>query len=176
MRSAPASPDESDAARVTDQTSSPATADLGALRRVLPFMWPKDDPAARRRVALSLGMLVLAKAATVATPIWLVIAYGAMRLMAAAFNQLRDAVFASVGQRALRRLGVQVFRHVHRLSLRFLVFSIGPLMLEMMLVAVIFYIALDVSFFYVIIGVIAAYVVFTFAVTERRIAIRRVMN
>jgi ATP-binding cassette subfamily B protein len=202
-------------------------ADLGVLRRVAPYLWPADDPAARRRVVISLVLLGLAKAATVLTPVfyklavdalegagadrealllsipvWLVLAYGATRLMGTGFNQLRDAIFASVGQRALRRIALETFDHIHRLSLRyhlsrrtgalsrvvergvkaidfllrFLIFNIAPLLLELALVSAIFFFALDERFFYVITGVIAVYIAFTFAVTERRIAIRRQMN
>ena len=200
--------------------------DLGVLRRVVPYVWPKDDPAARRRVTLALGFLALAKLATVATPliykvavdaleqgmsrealllsipVWLVLAYGVARLTGALFTQLRDAVFARVAQKALRSLARETFGHIHALSLRyhlarrtgalsrvvergvkaidflmrFLVLSIGPLMVEILLVAGILYVALDARFFFAILIAVGAYVAFTFAVTEWRITIRKRMN
>ena len=213
------------AARAPDAPADGA--DLGILRRVAPYLWPEDDPAARRKVRLALVLLGFAKAATVATPlafkyavdmledggagrealllsipIWLVLAYGAMRLMGAGFTQLRDAVFASVGQRALRKVALETFRHVHALSLRyhlarrtgalsrviergvkaidfllrFVLFSVGPLILELALVCLIFYLALDARFFLVIAAAITLYIVFTFIVTEWRIKIRQQMN
>jgi ATP-binding cassette subfamily B protein len=208
--------------------SPPDASDLAVIRRVAPYLWPKDDRAARRRVVIALGLLALAKVATVATPVVyklavdaltdaeegqvvaglliapvaLVVAYGVARFMGSVFQQLRDAVFASVGQRALRRIALQTFQHVHALSLRyhltrksgalnrviergvkavdfllrFLLFSIVPLLLELALVAVIFFVVLDARFFAVILVTIAAYVWFTFAVTAWRLKIRERMN
>ena len=201
-------------------------ADLGVLRRVVPYLWPEGDGDARRRVRLALGYLALAKAATVGTPfvyklavdaledglsreallltipVWLVLAYGVARLMGTVFAQLRDAVFASVAQRALRRLARETFAHIHALSLRyhlsrrtgalsrvvergvkaidfllrFVLLSVGPLIVEILLVAAIFWVALDPRFFWTILIAVVAYVGFTFAVTEWRIAIRKRMN
>jgi len=198
--------------------------DLAVIRRVAPYMWPRDDASARRRVVWALAFLGLAKLATVGTPlvykyavdalsaenaagllaapVALVIAYGVARFAAAGFQQLRDAVFARVGQRALRRLALETFGHIHALSLRyhlgrrtgglgrviergvkavdfllrFLLFSIAPLLLELLMVAVIFYVALDVGFFLVIVATIALYVWFTVAVTSWRVRIRQRMN
>ena len=96
-------------------------------------------------MAAALVALVLAKLATVATPalfkaavdalapeggasaawylaagpVALTLAYGVLRLAGAAFTQLRDGIFARVGQRALRRMAIETFRHVHALGLRF---------------------------------------------------------
>ncbi|WP_339949799.1 ABC transporter ATP-binding protein/permease [uncultured Albimonas sp.] len=137
-----------------------------------------------------------------AGPIALVIAYGMFRLAGAGFQQLRDAVFARVGQRALRKMALTTFRHVHALSLRyhigrqtgslsriidrgvkavdfllrFLLFSLAPLVIELSLVAVIFLLAFDWRYFAVVVAMIVAYVGFTFAVTEWRVRIRRKMN
>ncbi|BBU57001.1 metal ABC transporter permease [Mameliella alba] len=132
----------------------------------------------------------------------LTLAYGMARLMTVGFQQLRDAVFAKVGQRALRRLALETFTHIHRLSmryhitrktgglsriiergvkgveflLRFLLFSIGPLMLELILVAAVLFYLFDVWYLVVVVGVIALYVAFTFKVTEWRVKLRREMN
>jgi len=137
-----------------------------------------------------------------AGPVALVVAYGVMRLLGSGLQQLRDAVFARVGQRALRRMALTTFRHVHALSLRyhiarqtgslsriidrgvkavdfllrFLLFSLAPLIIELGLVAVIFLLAFDWRYFAVVVAMIAAYVAFTFAVTEWRVRIRRRMN
>ena len=116
------------------------------IRRVSPYLWPADDREARVRVTLAMLALLAGKAATVVTPVffkaavdalaptggaaktaWLVAAgpvaltlfYGVMRLAGVGFAQLRDGVFASVGQRALRKLALEAFRHIHALSLRY---------------------------------------------------------
>ena len=135
-------------------------------------------------------------------PVGLVVAYGMTRLMGTAFQQFRDLVFARVAQRALRKMALTAFRHVHALSLRyhltrrtgglsrviergtkavefllrFVLFSIVPLILELAMVSVIFLTQLDWRFFAVILGVIATYVWFTFRVTEWRVKIRETMN
>ena len=110
------------------------TPDFRTLVRVLPDIWPKDQPGLRARVVIALGLLVLAKVATLITPfayrgavdglapegaalavvpVFMVLAYGVSRLMGTVLQQLRDLVFAKVGQHALRQLGLRVFRHVH---------------------------------------------------------------
>lgn len=193
------------------------------IRRVIPYLWPKDKPVIRRRVVLAMAVLILAKLVAVTTPILyrnavdalagdapplavgavgLTLAYGLARLMTVGFQQLRDAVFAPVGQRALRKLAVETFTHIHRLSLRyhisrktgglsriiergvkgvdfllrFLLFSIGPLLFELLLIAGILGWMLDAWYLLVVAVTIAAYVVFTFAVTEWRVRIRKEMN
>ncbi|MGP6085389.1 ABCB family ABC transporter ATP-binding protein/permease [Antarctobacter jejuensis] len=193
------------------------------IRRVGPYLWPEGQTWAKRRVVIALGFLVLAKLIAVGTPILykgavdslsgevsdlmlgavgLTIAYGMARLMTVGFQQLRDAIFAKVGQRALRTLALQTFTHIHRLSmryhitrktgglsriiergvkgveflLRFLLFSIGPLMLELILVAAVLFFLFDVWYLVVVVGVIALYVAFTFKVTEWRVKLRREMN
>ncbi|MBT51844.1 MAG: metal ABC transporter permease [Mameliella sp.] len=193
------------------------------IRRVGPYLWPEGQTWAKRRVVIALGFLVLAKLIAVFTPILykaavdtlsgdvsdlmlgavgLTVAYGMARLMTVGFQQLRDAVFAKVGQRALRRLALETFTHIHRLSmryhitrktgglsriiergvkgveflLRFLLFSIGPLMLELVLVAVVLFFLFDVWYLAVVVGVISLYILFTFKVTEWRVKLRREMN
>ncbi len=135
-------------------------------------------------------------------PAALVVAYGVARLGAVAFQQLRDGIFSKVAQQALRRLALETFEHIHALSLRyhlerrtgalsrimergvkaidfvlrFLIFSIGPLILELASVATILTLAFDIRYPAVVVVTIAPYVAFTFRVTEWRVAIRRVMN
>ncbi len=134
--------------------------------------------------------------------IGLTIAYGMARLLNVGFQQLRDVVFARVAQRALRMLARETFEHIHRLSmryhitrktgglsriiergvkgveflLRFLLFSIGPLVLELVLIGVILTILFDVSYLLIVAVTIGFYVWFTFAVTEWRVKLRREMN
>ena len=198
--------------------------DLRTLARVLPDLWPRDRADLRRRVVVSLVFLVLAKAATLVTPFFfraavdgltpgttgavllapvlLVAAYGLTRMMGVVLQQVRDIVFARVGQHALRQLALRTFEHIHRLSLgyhlsrrtgalsrivdrgikaidfllRFLVFSIVPLFFELMIVAVIFWIEFGLWYFVALLVTIAAYVAFTFSVTEWRVKIRIRMN
>jgi ATP-binding cassette subfamily B protein len=122
--------------------------------------------------------------------------------MSNGFQQLRDAIFAAVGQRALRQLALETFTHIHRLSmryhitrktgglsrviergvkgveflLRFLLFSIGPLVLELLMIAGVLFFLFDVWYLAVVALTIALYVWFTFAVTEWRVKLRKVMN
>ncbi|WP_116082783.1 ABC transporter ATP-binding protein/permease [Tropicimonas sp. IMCC34011] len=132
----------------------------------------------------------------------LTVAYGTARLLGTAFTQLRDMLFARVAQNGLRRLGLRTFRHIHRMSLRyhmerrtgalsrimdrgvkgvafllrFLVFSIGPLIFELALICIILTTLFDARFLLVMGVVLAAYVAFTFIITEWRVKIRREMN
>jgi len=112
----------------------------GALRALLPYLWPRGQTATRIRVVLAMAFLAAAKLATVyvpmlykemvdlfsdpdalpaVLPIALLIAYGGLRVMQIAFAELRDWVFARVAQRAIRDVALQTFRHLHRLALRF---------------------------------------------------------
>ncbi len=191
---------------------------------MLPYLWPADEPGLRRRVVLAMVFLVAAKATLVyvpiilghavdalsvpagdlalALPLALLLGYGAARILARAFAELRDAVFAKVAQHAIRRVALQTFRHLHALSLRyhldrqtgglsrviergtkgiefllsFVVFNIVPTLLEIALVAGILWVLFDWRFTAVTVVTIVAYVWFTFAATERRIRHRRAMN
>ena len=197
------------------------------LRDVAPYLWPKGEPGVRLRVSAAMAVLVLAKLIAVATPllykqavdalagdapgaatllglgaIGLTFAYGMTRLFALGFQELRDVIFAAVGQGALRSLALRTFRHIHALSLRyhierktgalsrvmergvkgvsfllrFLLFSIGPLVLELALVCGILVTMFDWRFLVVLVITIALYVWFTLALTEWRIRVRREMN
>ena len=114
---------------------------LATVRSLLPYLWPEDDRGARARVVVAMGLLLLAKLATVyvpviygrivdalapkdntallAIPLGLVIGYGLVRMGSAVFGELRDALFAKVQQRAVRTAARRTFRHLHALSLRF---------------------------------------------------------
>ncbi|WP_299376235.1 ABC transporter ATP-binding protein/permease [uncultured Tateyamaria sp.] len=194
------------------------------VRKVAPYLWPEDKPWVKKRVILALLALILSKAVSVYTPIiyrdavdvlagdgvsalalgaiGLTIAYGMARLMNVGFQQLRDAIFAKVAQRALRMLALETFEHIHRLSmryhitrktgglsriiergvkgveflLRFLLFSIGPLILELLLIGIVLTILFDAWYLLIVSVTIGLYVWFTFAVTEWRVKLRKVMN
>ena len=194
------------------------------IKRVIPYLWPDGEVWVKRRVLIAMAALLLSKLIAVYTPIiyrdavnalsgegvsdlllgavGLTVAYGMARIFTSGFQQLRDGVFAAVAQRALRKLALETFTHIHRLSmryhitrktgglsriiergvkgvdflLRFLLFSVGPLILELLLVAGIFFFLFDVWYLAVVVGTIALYVWFTFTVTEWRVKLRREMN
>ncbi len=202
---------------------------LRTIRKVLPYLWPEGQTWVKWRVVIAMLLLALSKVISVATPFFykaavdalapsggadqtvfmltagavgLTVAYGIARLMTVGFQQLRDAVFARVGQRALRRLALETFRHIHALSLRyhitrktgglsriiergvkgvefllrFMLFSMGPLALELLMVATILFLVFDARYLAIVVVTIALYVTFTFKVTEWRVKIRREMN
>lgn len=217
--------------RLTTMTNTEVDRKSGmrTIRKVLPYLWPADKSSIKVRVVLSLIVLVLARTVSVATPFYykaavdalapaakeaepavllamgaigLTIAYGALRLLSVGFNQLRDVIFARVGQRALRRLALETFEHIHALSLRyhiarktgglsriiergvkgvefllrFMLFSIGPLILELIMIAAILFFVFDVWYLVVVVSTISIYIWFTFKVTEWRVQIRKEMN
>jgi ABC-type transport system involved in Fe-S cluster assembly fused permease/ATPase subunit len=200
---------------------------MTTLRRVVPYLWPEGQGWVKRRVVIALLFLLAAKLVSVSTPylyklavdrlggvapdtgmilglgaVGLVVAYGLARLGAVVFGELRDAVFVRVGQRAIRRLAIETFTHIHQLSLRyhitrktgglsriiergvkgvdfllrFMLFSIGPLILELTMVAGIFAWVFGWEYAAVVIVTITLYVLFTFKVTEWRVKLRREMN
>ena len=130
------------------------------------------------------------------------VAYGGARILSRGFEQLRDVIFAAVAQRAFRNLALETFQHIHKLSLRyhisrktgalsrviergvkglefllrFLLFSVGPLVLELLIIAGIMFFWFDYLYLTVIIVMIAVYIWFTFKVTEWRVKIRKIMN
>lgn len=130
------------------------------------------------------------------------VAYGVARAANVGFQQLRDAVFARVAQAALRQLALETFQHIHALSLRyhitrktgglsriiergvkgvdfllrFMLFSVGPLVLELLLTGIILALVFDISYLIVLVVTIGLYVWFTFTVTEWRVKIRKEMN
>jgi len=140
--------------------------------------------------------------AMLAVPVMLIVGYGLLRLLSTLFGELRDALFAKVTQRAIRRVASQVFEHLHSLSLRFhlerqtggvsrdiergtrgisflltfLLFNILPTLLEIGLVAAILFVKYDPLFAIITFVTLAAYIVFTLVVTEWRMVFRRTMN
>ncbi|MCB2110793.1 MAG: ABC transporter ATP-binding protein/permease [Defluviimonas sp.] len=202
---------------------------MRTLRRVAPYLWPEapEERWVRRRVVLSLLSLGLAKVIAVMTPFlyktavdalsgtarddgWLLalgavgltVAYGIARIGSIGFNELRDALFVRVGQRALRKLALETFTHIHALSLRyhitrktgglsriiergvkgvefllrFMLLSVGPLILELGMVTVLFAVLFDWRYAVVVLATIVLYVTYTFKITEWRVQIRRRMN
>lgn len=202
---------------------------MRTIRKVAPYLWPKGQTSIKVRVILALLALVLARVVSVSTPFYykaavdalapvadaaepavilamgavgLTIAYGGLRLLSVGFNQLRDVIFARVGQRALRKLALETFEHMHALSLRyhitrktgglsriiergvkgvefllrFMLFSIGPLILELAMISAILFFVFDVWYLAVVVLTIAIYIWFTFKVTEWRVQIRKEMN
>ncbi|MCA3423726.1 MAG: ABC transporter ATP-binding protein/permease [Roseomonas sp.] len=196
-----------------------------ALRRIAPHLWPVGEPMLRLRVVAALLLLAAAKAANVlvpiayaravdalapqsgagaviAVPIALLVGYGLLRVMASALGELRNAVFAKVQARAGRRVALQVFRHLHALSMRFhmdratgglsrviergvrgiatslnfLLFNIIPTIVEILFVAVILWWMFAASFALTMLGTIIAYVAFTLIFTNWRLRFRRQMN
>ena len=191
----------------------------GTIRTLLPHLWRREM---RLRVVLALLALAAAKGATVSIPVIykgaidafaspgdavlvlpvaIILAYGTARVLSLAFAELRDAIFARVGQRAIRSVALEVFRHLHSLALRFhldrrtgglsrtiergtnaidsllrfCLFSILPTLLEMLLVFALLWSFLDLRFAVVTIGTVVAYLAYTLAVTEWRLEFRRRM-
>lgn len=195
---------------------------LATLKTLLPYLWPADDPGLKLRVVAALVCLALAKVATVAVPVVLAAAvdalaphegpiavpvalvagYGLLRLAAAGFQELRDAVFARVAQAAIRAVGLRTFRHLHALSLRFhldrqtgglsrmvergtrgietvlrfALFSTLPTLVEIGLATVVIWAALGPLFAAIVFATLALYVAFTLLFTEWRVKFRRTMN
>lgn len=198
---------------------------FSALGRIAPHLWPVGEPMLRLRVVGALLLLAAAKAANVlvpiayaravdalapqsgagaviAVPIALLVGYGLLRVMASALGELRNAVFAKVQARAGRRVALDVFRHLHALSMRFhmdratgglsrviergvrgiatslnfLLFNIIPTIVEILFVAVILWWMFAASFALTMLGTIIAYVAFTLIFTNWRLRFRRQMN
>ncbi len=195
----------------------PVTGDAGVIAKLLPYLWEY-----RGRVLLAIAFLVTAKFANLAVPLLmkaivdglsapkavlavpfaLLAAYGLLRMSSTLFNELRDVVFVKVAQRAMRRVALQVFEHMHSLSLRFhlerqtggltrdiergtrgistllnfMVFSVLPTFFEIALVTGFLIVRFDVWFGVITVGALVLYISATFLISERRIHHRRAMN
>jgi len=196
---------------VHSHTAPPPPGDpsLRSLGRLFPYLWEF-----RARVLLALALLVGAKLASVAVPLVLkeiidaldkprpelvlplafILGYGVLRFASTTFADLRDVIFAKVTQRAMRRISMAVFKHLHALSLRFhlerqtggitrdiergaralsslvgyLLFRITPTVLEILMVAGILFVKLDWVFGVLTLITLAAYIGFTVTITEWR--------
>lgn len=203
--------------RFASDGGQPGTADWRTIRLLLPYLWEY-----KWRVTIALSFLIGAKLAVVGVPlilkqvvdslnhpqamlvvpVALLLGYGALRLASTVFSDLRDIVFAKVTQRAIRRVGLEVFRHLHNLSLRFhlerqtggvsrdiergargisslinfTLFSILPTLIEISLVAGILFAKFDWVFAAITLTVLVVYIALTITITEWRTHIRREMN
>ena len=199
---------------------------LRALKGLGPYLWPRDSVELRARVVLALALLAAGKlvnitvplfykaavdalsgpgaaaAGMIAVPVGVILAYGLARVLSQGFNELRNAVFAKVGQRAVRRIALAAFRHIHSLSLRFhlerrtgglaravergiagiefllsfMLFNVVPTLFEITIVCAILWRLYNWEFAAVTLAAIVSYVAFTFAVTDWRVRFRREMN
>ncbi|WP_038281867.1 ABCB family ABC transporter ATP-binding protein/permease [Pacificimonas flava] len=194
------------------------------LLRFLPYLWPTGRPDLKRRIGVALVLVLLSKGAVLLMPfaykaavdamgaeqdlsdaalvaIGMVIAYVGARFGGTLFDNLRNAVFERVGQGAAAQLADDVFRHMHRLSLRFhlerrtgaltriiergtksidqmlyfLLFNIAPTFLELAVVCGIFWVKLGPAAVGGMLAAVAAYILFTQKVTEWRQKLRRQM-
>jgi ABC-type transport system involved in Fe-S cluster assembly fused permease/ATPase subunit len=198
---------------------------LRALKGLGPYLWPRDSVELRVRVVVALALLIAGKlvnitvpllykqavdalsgagaaGAVIAVPVGVILAYGLARVMAQGFNQLRDGVFAKVAQRAVRRIALSAFRHIHSLSLRFhlerrtgglaraiergiagiefllsfMLFNVIPTLFEIIVVSAILWRLYNWQFAAVTLATIVVYIAFTFIVTDWRLRFRREMN
>ncbi|HEX6004114.1 MAG TPA: ABC transporter ATP-binding protein/permease [Burkholderiales bacterium] len=198
-------------------TAARRTREWRVVPMLLPYLWEF-----KWRVVVALLFLTIAKLANVgvplvmkqvvdsldasravlALPLALLVMYGVLRLSTTLFAELRDVVFVRVTQRAIRRIALTVFGHLHSLSLRFhlerqtggvsrdiergtrgistllsyMLFSIIPVVLEFALVAAVLLARFDWRFVAVTFVAIAFYIGFTVAITEWRMEIRRRAN
>jgi ATP-binding cassette, subfamily B, heavy metal transporter len=214
---------------VAKTVSSERGTTLSTLKNLWPYMWPQERPDLRLRVVWATAFLIVAKVLTLAipytfkwatdalngkvisdvalpavllAPVALIIAYNITRIVSVGFNQLRDALFASVGQYAVRKLAYRTFVHMHALSLRFhlerrtgglsrviergtkgienivrfVILATVPTILEFFLTAVI--LGLQYSWVYVLVVAITVwlYTWFTIKASDWRISIRKEMN
>ncbi|URQ74304.1 MAG: ABC transporter ATP-binding protein/permease [Candidatus Ochrobactrum gambitense] len=199
------------------------------LRNLWPYMWPEDRPDLRMRVVWATFYLVISKIVLILVPyffkwatnalngqlhapgyvplfltgaVMLVVAYNGSRIVQAGLNQLRDALFASVGQYAVRQLAYRTFVHMHQLSLRFhlerrtgglsrviergtkgietivrfTILNTLPTILEFAMTAVIFAVSYGISYLVVVAATVWFYTWFTIKASDWRINIRREMN
>ncbi len=214
-----------------DPQHTKLSGDFSSIRFLLPYLWPQNEFSVRSRVVLSLTLLIFAKLAAIGVPfllkhavdalsepvpgqgidaknfaivvpIGLLIGYGVLRILALTFKELQAAVFATVAERAIRRAGVQTFRHIHDLALRFhldrrtgglsraiergtkgieyvlrmFLFNIIPTIVEILMVLGLLWGLFEVLFSLVTATTIACYVLWTLIITEWRIKFRRTMN
>ena len=212
----------------TQAVSGDSGSTFRALKSLWPYMWPPDRPDLKLRLVWATVLLVVAKGVLMLVPyffkwatdalagegspppvpdfllapVMLVIAYNVLRVVQLGFNQLRDALFARVGQHAVRQLAYRTFVHMHELSLRFhlerrtgglsriiergtkgietivryTMLAMAPTVLEFALTAGIFAFAYGWTYVAVIAVTVCLYVWFTVKVSDWRIGIRREMN
>ncbi|CAB5516833.1 ATM1-type heavy metal exporter [Achromobacter anxifer] len=205
------------------ETRSKPRGGFSTLRTLFPYLWPPGETGLKVRVVAALLCLFAAKGATVyvpllykqaidelgqgspgavTVPLGLILAYGTARVLSLLFSELRDAIFARVGQHAIRAVGLQVFRHLHALALRFhltrqtgglnraiergtkgiqtllsfLLFSILPTFFEIGLVCIVLWKMFDIWLALATGATVTLYMAYTLLVTEWRAKFRRQMN
>ncbi|MCJ2183839.1 ABC transporter ATP-binding protein/permease [Novosphingobium sp. 1949] len=193
------------------------------LLRFAPYLWPRENPALRRRIVLACVLILLSTGTQLTLPyflraavdtmsasgpkllqlaLWTVLAYAAGRLLQTTFDNLRNIVFERVGQDATRALAENVFAQLHRLSLRFhlsrrtgeitktiergtksidtmlyfMLFNIAPTVLQLAIVAGIFYVNFGIGLVGATALAIIAYIWVTRTITEWRTTLRQRMN
>ena len=216
---------------MSDTTTTPsAIQPIGAdrstwatLRSLLPYLWPPGERGAHVRVIAAFVFLIAAKVATVCIPVVygravdalapkdgamivvplaVIVGYGLLRIGSAGFGELRDAVFATVQQRAVRKVALRTFEHLHRLSLRFhldrqtgglsrgiergtagienvlrlTVFAVIPTLLELLLTTAILWRLFDWRYAALTFTAVVLYIAFTLMFTNYRVKFRRAMN
>lgn len=209
--------------RARPSPASTAHDGWATIRRFLPYLWPRDNAALRRRIVGALILVLLAKGTTLALPyaykravdamttpdnevamvaIAFVLAYAAGRFASVVFDNMRNVTFERVGQEATRHLAEDTFARLHSLSLRFhlsrrtgevtktvergtksidsmlylLLFNIAPTVIELIAVAVIFYLNFGWGLVLATALTVAAYVAVTRWITEWRARLRKEMN
>ncbi|MCT4655312.1 MAG: ABC transporter ATP-binding protein/permease [Cohaesibacter sp.] len=200
------------------------------LRNLWPYIWPSEREDLKRRVGFAMLALLAGKMANVFTPyffkwatdaladpsaadgvgmvawlsvpVMLVMAYGLGRITNVGLEQLRDGIFAKVGQYAVRKLSNETFRHMHNLSLRFhlqrrtgglsrviergtkgiesvvrhTILSAFPTLLQFIMMAVVIAYQFDFTYLAIVVSLVVFYIWFSAKVSSWRIDIRREMN
>jgi ATP-binding cassette subfamily B protein len=198
------------------------------LKDLAPHLWPADRPDLKVRVVVAMACLLAAKGAIVVVPllykeavdalsapkgadslpaevtvpVFVIVAYGLARVLSLSFQELRDFFFAKVGQRAIRQVALQTFRHLHGLSLQFhldrqtgglsrviergtkaidtllsfALFSIVPTFVELTLSCGILWALYGIEVAGITFVTVAGYIAYTYKITEWRLKLRREMN
>jgi ATP-binding cassette subfamily B protein len=198
---------------------------MASLARVAPFIWPKGNLNFKLRVIGAFLVILVGAWINVRAPFLLrdasnaletddiatttlanvalfIVGYGILRLMSVAVPQIREFLFARVGQTAQREIALMVFRHLHAMSLRFhlerrtgglsriiergiksidflfrfLLFNIGPMLISLVLISIAFIQEYSVIYALIAVVTVAIYFWFTVASTEWRLKFRRDMN
>ncbi|MGE4481499.1 ABCB family ABC transporter ATP-binding protein/permease [Acidocella sp.] len=203
-------------------TAKTAKGSLGTILSLFPYLWPKGETRLRVKLVLACLAMVLAKVGTVyvpvvyghlvdslshaagplALPMALIGGYVAVRVAAAAFGELRDALFAGVQMRASRVVARKTFEHLHALSMRFhldrqtgglsniilrgtlgiqsvlrlATFNLVPTIIELLLTTFMLWHLFNVWYALITFTAIGLYIVFTFSFTAWRTKFRRTMN
>lgn len=199
------------------------TPDLKVLATLMPYLWPKDNIALRWRVVAACSFLIIAKIISVfiplfykfavdqltnqtvmilSVPVFMILAYGVSRVLSQTFNELKDAIFAKVGERAVRTAALKIFKHLHSLSLKFHLdrktgglsraiergvksiettlnfstFNIIPTMFEIAFVCITLWILYEAKYMLMTLSTLIIYITYTIIITQWRTQFVRIMN